>query len=79
LHLLLKTNNPLAAELVTQHNIAYMMTLVRDMRNSILRHEFAAFATNFVQQQFPGERQGGDECPAWVKNALEAAGVGLLK
>lgn len=32
LHNLLKANDPLAAQLVTKHNIAYMMRLMRTMR-----------------------------------------------
>jgi tRNA-guanine transglycosylase len=73
LHTLLKANNPVAIELVTQHNIAYMMTLVRDMRQSILDDRFGTFATDFVNDQFPNRK----DLPKWVEEALTAAGVTL--
>jgi len=77
LHRLLKAENPLAIQLLTQHNIAYMMTLVRTMRQSILDNKFADFVNSFLEDQFRGET-GGDKCiPSWVREALTAAGVAL--
>ena len=75
IHRLLKTDNPLAIQLLTQHNIAYMMSLVRDMREAILKDEFAAFARGFVRDQFRGEDKGGKDIPDWVRDALKAAGI----
>jgi tRNA-guanine family transglycosylase len=75
LHALFKTRNPVAVELITQHNIAYMMSLVRSMRQSILENRFAAFATAFVKDQYPGTAAGGAEIPTWVVEALAATGI----
>ncbi len=36
LHIMFKENNPLASQLLTKHNLAYMMTLMRTMRQ--VRH-----------------------------------------
>jgi queuine tRNA-ribosyltransferase catalytic subunit len=73
LHRLIKTEHPLAIQLLTQHNIAYMMSLVRGMREAILQDKFADFARDFVLDQFPGD--GGKDIPGWVRDALAAAGI----
>jgi queuine tRNA-ribosyltransferase catalytic subunit len=78
LHMLFKASNPVAVELITQHNIAYMMTLVREMRKSILEDRFAQFAALFVQGQFVGKAKGGEDIPVWVVEALSSAGINLL-
>lgn len=77
LHSLLKSGNSLAAQLLTQHNIAYMMALVRNMRQAILENRFPAFARDFVKDQYPGEENGGENVPAWVKDAVASAGIEL--
>jgi queuine tRNA-ribosyltransferase len=74
-HSLLKTGNPLAAQLLTQHNIAYMMALVRNMRTAILENQFADFAKDFIRDQFQGKSNGGEDVPTWVKDALAAASI----
>jgi queuine tRNA-ribosyltransferase catalytic subunit len=73
LHRLIKTENPLGIQLLTQHNIAYMMSLVRGMREAILQDKFADFVRDFVHDQFPGN--GGKDIPGWVRDALASAGI----
>jgi queuine tRNA-ribosyltransferase len=75
LHTLFKARNPVAVELITQHNIAYMMALVRSMRQAILDDRFAEFATTFIYDQYRGTANGGEDIPLWVKDALRAAGI----
>jgi queuine tRNA-ribosyltransferase catalytic subunit len=77
LHNLLKSGNPVAVELVTQHNLAHMMRLVRSMRQAILRDEFGEYARNFVRRQYPGKDNGGDDPPGWVVDALATTGIHL--
>ena len=77
LHSLLKANNPLAVELITHHNLAYMMSLVRSMRKAILHGNYASFVKSFVKSHFPGKEAGGEPCPKWVVEALSAAGIKL--
>jgi queuine tRNA-ribosyltransferase len=72
---LFKARNPVAVELITQHNIAYMMALVRSMRQAILDDRFAEFATTFIYDQYRGTANGGEDIPLWVKDALRAAGI----
>ena len=71
LHALFKVGNAVAVELITQHNLAYMMQLVNCMRKSILDNSFPEFAIRFVKDQYPGE----DGAPVWVVDALAAAGI----
>lgn len=75
LHALFKTRNPVAVELITQHNIAYMMSLVRSMRQAIMENRFASFAIEFVRDQYPGKSGGGEDVPTWVTDALAATGI----
>lgn len=76
LHALLKANNPIAVQLLTQHNVTYMMGLVSRMRKSILHKEFPLFVNNFMKKHFSsGDNYG--EVPEWVKGALNAAGISL--
>ena len=75
LHVLLKASNPLAVELITQHNIAYMMALVRSMREAIQEDRFGEFATAFVRDQFVGKDRGGEDLPKWVVDAFSAAAI----
>jgi tRNA-guanine family transglycosylase len=72
---LLKVGNPLAAELITQHNIAYMMWLVRSMRVAVLEDRYAEFAIQFMKESFLGKENGGEDIPCWVVDALAAAGI----
>jgi queuine tRNA-ribosyltransferase catalytic subunit len=74
---LFKAGHAVAIELLTQHNIAYMMNLVRTMRQAILDDRFAAFASKFVREQYPGTAAGGLDVPGWVVDALAAAGISL--
>lgn len=72
LHALLKANNPIAVQLLTQHNVTYMMSLVTRMRKAVLNKGFPCFVKEFMNKHFP---EGG--IPGWVKDALDAAGISL--
>ncbi len=79
LHLMLKRNNPLAATLMTHHNIAYMMSLVRGMRKAIMEDRYPTYVRDFIHDQFRGSDKGGQDVPGWVKDALQEAGISLDK
>jgi queuine tRNA-ribosyltransferase len=61
-----------AAQLVTVHNIAYMMALVRGMRAAVLADAYPAFVRAFLRAHFLG---GSDAIPRWVADALAHAGI----
>jgi predicted metal-dependent HD superfamily phosphohydrolase len=74
LHGLLKSNNnTVAIQLVTQHNVTYMMGLVTRMRKAILNKSYPDFCRKFIDAQFPNPQ----DVPAWVTDALNAAGISL--
>jgi len=77
LNILLKRNNPLAAALMTSHNIAYMMYLVRGMRKAVIEDRYGEYVRSFIHDQFRGSEKGGQDVPQWVKDALEEAGIDL--
>ena len=79
LHTLLKRGNPLAASLMTNHNIAYMMFLVRGMRNAILEDQYEKYVLDFLNDHFIGSEKGGEDVPQWVRDALHAAGIDVDK
>jgi queuine tRNA-ribosyltransferase catalytic subunit len=70
---LCKTNNPVGIQLVTQHNITYMMRLVGDMRRAVLEDRFPEFCRSFVHNHFPDH----EAVPTWVVDALNEAGITL--
>jgi queuine tRNA-ribosyltransferase catalytic subunit len=78
IHSLLKANNSIAIQLLTQHNVTYMMGLVDRMREAILEGRFASFVRAFMNRHFcSSETDGKAAVPKWVKDALEAAGISL--
>ena len=77
LYSMLKNNNPLAVSLVTHHNLAYMMSLNRGMREAIKSDSYADYTRNFVKDQFRGKENGGQDVPTWLRDALDAAGIVL--
>eukprot|EP00605_Chrysophyceae_sp_TOSAG23-4_P001342 GSChrysophyteH1.ASY1.ANO1.1459.1 assembled CDS len=72
LHSMFKDSSPLGAQLLTTHNIAYLMHLMRSMRESILQGTSAhrEFILNFLQDYFPA----GD-VPIWVVDALGSVDI----
>jgi hypothetical protein len=52
-----------------------MMALVRSMRQAILTGSFVDFVREFVNDQFRGKSNGGQDVPKWVKDALEETGI----
>lgn len=77
IHQLLKSNNALAAQLITHHNLVYMKTLTKNMRDAIIDGKYDEFCIDFVMKMFPGEKGDDDKVPKWVRDALNAAGIQL--
>lgn len=74
LHMMFKENNALASQLLTKHNISYMMRLMRTMRQSILEGQeaFEVYVKTFLGGMFPK----GD-VPVWVVEALAEADIAI--
>ena len=89
LHHLFHQGATLAGQLLTIHNIAYMMRLVRGMRKAVQDQTYPAFVKAFLKVQFPppaaagskskvGKADGaGKAVPLWVVEALQAVNISL--
>lgn len=75
LHIMVKEGDPIGVQLLTMHNVAYMMRLVTRMRDAILEGVFIEFVKVFVRKMFPGEIGGKKEIPLWVKDALKSVDI----
>eukprot|EP00122_Pirum_gemmata_P013442 Pgem_evm1s12517 len=54
-----------ACHLVTIHNIAYQLTLMQSLRESIIEDKFVDFVINFMAKMYPTK-----DYPLWAINAL---------
>ncbi|XP_051188194.1 uncharacterized protein [Lolium perenne] len=68
----LVTKDPMGSQLLSYHNLSFMMRLSRDLHMSILEGRFPEFVRGFLRVQFPK----GD-VPKWVHNAMEVAGIDI--
>jgi len=59
-----------AARLVTYHNIAYLMRLMRSLRDAMKEERLPEFVLGFLRVQFPA----GD-VPGWATDALDAVNI----
>lgn len=62
----------IGSHLITIHNIAYQMKLMRQVRESISEDRFPEFVQDFMFKQFPTR-----EYPKWVVEALESVNITL--
>ena len=74
LHHLFHEGTTLAGQLLTIHNIAYMMRLVRGMRRAIQDQNYPTFVKDFLRVQFPPPAA---TVPGWVVEALQAVNISL--
>lgn len=77
LHSMFKDGNALAAQLVTKHNISYLMRLMRRLRGAILQGPSSLdhFVQDFLGGMFPPSNRSTDPVPSWVVDALATAGI----
>jgi len=60
--------------LLTHHNLVYMLTLGRKMREAIKAGKYDLFVRDFMDKQFT---QQNKPVPEWIVDALSAAGIKL--
>ena len=66
------TKEAVGSQLLTYHNIAYQMNLMKRIRDSIIDGSFPNFVKSFMNYQFPDQKY-----PDWAKEALKKAGIYL--
>ena len=65
---------PVAARIITEHNIVFMMTLMKRVRAAIEAGTFEAFVADFLLTMFP--KSDEVKPPMWVRHSL-VGGAGL--
>ncbi|XP_026433170.1 queuine tRNA-ribosyltransferase catalytic subunit 1-like isoform X6 [Papaver somniferum] len=68
----LVTKDAMGSQLVSYHNLSYMMRLSRDLHMSIIKGCFPEFVCGFLKKMFPK----GD-IPEWVCDAMEVACIDI--
>uniref|UniRef100_A0A0A9DEW3 tRNA-guanine(15) transglycosylase-like domain-containing protein n=1 Tax=Arundo donax TaxID=35708 RepID=A0A0A9DEW3_ARUDO len=68
----LVTKDAMGSQLLSYHNLSFMMRLSRDLHTSIVEGRFPEFVRGFLRAQFPK----GD-VPKRVCNAMEVAGIDI--
>lgn len=73
-HLNIITKDTVGCHLVSIHNIAFQLRLMREMREAIKKDEFPAWIKQFFHNYF------GDKTkyPIWAVNALKSVNVNLV-
>eukprot|EP00930_Biecheleria_cincta_P043547 TRINITY_DN29891_c0_g1_i1.p1 TRINITY_DN29891_c0_g1~~TRINITY_DN29891_c0_g1_i1.p1 ORF type:complete len:465 (-),score=103.13 TRINITY_DN29891_c0_g1_i1:45-1439(-) len=73
------TKEPVAAQLITLHNLHFMLTLLTEMREAIKAGTFSDWVRQFLKDFFPSA--GPAPCavcpPRWVRDALQACSIPL--
>jgi queuine tRNA-ribosyltransferase len=64
----------LGPQLLTHHNLAYMMRLTRAMRTAIIEGKYESFVQQFLAIIYP-PTTSSITIPNWVIDALAAAGI----
>ena len=76
--MLLKTEsvgaNGVGGQMLSLHNIAYMLKLSKEMREAIKEKRFAKFVQDFMIKQYPS-----CEYPKWIEEAMKVAEIKLLR
>lgn len=71
------TKEPVAASMITLHNLHFMLTLLTEMREVIRAGTFGSWVRRFLQDFFP--TAGPAPCkvcpPRWVRDALKPCGI----
>ena len=67
-------HEPLGGVLLSIHNVAYQLNLMKSVREAIKEDRFPSFVRHFMKLQFPN-----GEYPQWAADALFKVGISLEK
>lgn len=67
------TRNPKAVNLISYHNVYYLLQLMKKLRQAIIDGNVNQFIEKFITEQFKKE----GKYPEWVFEALKASGVNI--
>jgi queuine/archaeosine tRNA-ribosyltransferase len=63
-----------ASSLITTHNVVYQLTLMKDIRDAIMKDEFPAFVRLFLKNLYHGNL---DKVPKWAIDALKEVNINI--
>ncbi|XP_067615844.1 queuine tRNA-ribosyltransferase catalytic subunit [Eurosta solidaginis] len=66
------TSESVSCSLLSVHNVAYQLRLMREMRNAIEHGRFPNFIFDFMTKHFEGE-----PAPLWIREALKSVNIDL--
>ena len=72
IHTLMTHKEPSGCALLTVHNVAFQLRLMKNIRQAISQDRFPEFIKNFLEENFPEK-----DYPQWTLNALSAVGVNI--
>lgn len=75
-HLNVAAKDTVGCHLVSNHNVAFQLRLMRQMREAIAKDEFPGWIKKFFYGYFGGDKT---KYPQWSVNALQTVGVDLLE
>jgi queuine tRNA-ribosyltransferase catalytic subunit len=82
LNLLMKsTSSAVGPQLITYHNLAYMMRLVREMRQAIVEQRYSHYVRGYIHNLYRINHETIDvakKIPTWVIEACAAAKIDVL-
>lgn len=62
-------SDPIACSLITIHNVAFQLTLMKDVRTSIEQDTFPEFVKTFMDELYPVDK------PKWIVEALDSVNI----
>merc|ERR1712217_25309 len=73
------TKESVTSSLITQHNLWFMLNLLREMREAIKNNTFPDWVRTFLKDFFPAATPAPcDKCPPrWVRAALQACDINI--
>lgn len=66
------TKEAVASSILSVHNIAYQLNLMRDIRKAIEEDRYPAFIRNFMREMYTDR-----DVPQWIRDALKSVNVDL--
>jgi tRNA-guanine family transglycosylase len=75
-HLTVTAKDTVGCHLVSIHNLAFQLRLMRSMREAIKKDEFPVWIKKFFHDYYGGDKS---KYPVWSVNALQSVGVDLTE
>ena len=70
----LLNNNPRGVEMISFHNVYYLLNLMKKIREAIINKKVNEFVEDFIKKQY---KDSTDGVPDWVVNSLTKAGCDM--